>query len=136
MTAPTTPERKAPPLTEMTQAGVPDTDRYTDFMRYSLPPLFAHEDVQFDGYGRYKLPSPTTGKLTSYTRATTMAKTISDASGLESWKIREKVNAVMQAKTFSAQLNTEVISTWSDIEFALAAAYLEGSWKPESMTHS
>jgi len=95
--------------------------RFTDFMRYPLPPLVVREEVQFDGWGRYKLPSPTTGKLTSYTRATTMAKTISDDSGLTSWKIREKVNAVLRAQ----QLSITAGPPLTDTEMAMVAGFLQ-----------
>ena len=96
--------------------------RFTDFMRYPLPPLVVREEVQFDGWGRYKLPSPTTGKLTSYTRATTMAKTISDDSGLTSWKSREKVNAVMRAIEIAALVGAGDGDQLTDTELAITAA--------------
>ena len=96
--------------------------RFTDFMRYPLPPLVVREEVQFDGWGRYKLPSPTTGKLTSYTRATTMAKTISDDSGLTSWKIREKVNAVMRAIEIAALVGAGDGDQLTDTELAITDA--------------
>jgi hypothetical protein len=125
--ASTNPERnEVPPVTELNAFGAPDTGRFTDFMRYPLPPLIQREDVQFDGYGRYKLPSPTTGKLTSYTRATTLAKTISDSSGLESWKIREKVNAVLRAAELTRQMvGGHSTSDWTDTDYGLYAAHLQ-----------
>ena len=104
-------------LTDGSAAG-----RFTDFMHYPLPPLVVREEVQFDGWGRYKLPSPTTGKLTSYTRATTMAKTISDDSGLTSWKIREKVNAVMRAIELAALVGAGDGDQLTETELAITDA--------------
>jgi len=116
-----TPERKEEnAVTEMLADGSAE-GRFTDFMRYPLPPLVVREEVQFDGWGRYKLPSPTTGKLTSYTRATTLAKTISDDSGLTSWKIREKVHAVLRAQ----QLSITAGPVLTDTEMAMVAGFLQ-----------
>jgi hypothetical protein len=44
--------------------------------------------VRFDGYGRYILPDPVTGKERSWTRVSTVAKALADMSGLEKWKLR------------------------------------------------
>lgn len=44
--------------------------------------------VRRDGYGRYLLPHPETGKETAYTRATTFAKSISDTYTLSMWQQR------------------------------------------------
>ena len=119
-TTSSSPERKQEQMTEMLTDGSAE-GRVTDFMRYPLPPAIVREEVQFDGWGRYKLPSPTTGKLTSYTRATTLAKTISDDSGLTNWKIREKVHAVLRAQ----QLSVTVANDMTDTELALVASYRE-----------
>lgn len=52
----------------------------------------AHErgeaDLEFDRWGRYKLPHPDTGKMTSWTRSTTFAKSISDTFALSQWSQR------------------------------------------------
>lgn len=105
-------------VTEIMADGSPDVARYSEFMRYLLPPKRVH-DVEFDGWGRYKVPSPTTGRPTAYSRATTVAKTIGDDSGLVAWKIREKVKAVLDA----AVLHENINSNLTDTEMALAAAY-------------
>lgn len=44
--------------------------------------------VERDSYGRYLLPHPVTGKTGSWTRATTLAKTISDTYTLSEWSQR------------------------------------------------
>lgn len=41
-----------------------------------------------DRWGRYQVVNPTTGKLTGYTRATTVAKALDDGSGLIGWSKR------------------------------------------------
>lgn len=41
-----------------------------------------------DKLGRYRITDPGTGKLVSYTRATTVAKTLDDTSNLEKWSGR------------------------------------------------
>lgn len=52
----------------------------------------AHErgegDLEFDRWGRYKLAHPETGKVQSFTRATTFAKSISDTFALSQWSQR------------------------------------------------
>lgn len=117
------PPRKEPSVTEMTVDGTPDRRRFSEFMRYELPPEIPREDVQYDGYGRYKLPSPTTGRPTSYTRATTVAGTTADHGGLLGWKVRSKVAAVLRAKEAWEWLQNG--SQITDEEAALGAAYRE-----------
>lgn len=41
--------------------------------------------VQRDHYGRYLIPDPATGKSRAWTRATTVASTLSDKFGLQAW---------------------------------------------------
>jgi hypothetical protein len=52
----------------------------------------AHErgetELEFDRWGRYKLKHPETGKVQSFTRATTFAKSISDTFALSQWSQR------------------------------------------------
>lgn len=51
----------------------------------SLAPLVT---VQRDRYGRYLIPDPVTGKQRAWTRATTVASTLSDKFGLQQWAQR------------------------------------------------
>lgn len=92
-----TPE-KGNSVTEIMVDGSPDVARYSEHSRYPLPPIPPQVEVTVDGYQRYKVPSPTTGKLTGFTRATTVARTTAEEYNLEQWKIRTKVMAVLKAK--------------------------------------
>lgn len=85
-------------MTEMMVDGSPDVARYSEHSRYPLPPIPPQVEVSVDGYQRYKVPSPTTGKLTGFTRATTVARTTAEEYNLEQWKIRTKVQAVLKAQ--------------------------------------
>lgn len=94
----TAPQEKGNAVTEMMVDGSPDVARYSEHSRYPLPPIPPQVEVTVDGYQRYKVPSPSTGKLTGFTRATTVARTTSDEYNLEQWKIRTKVMAVLKAQ--------------------------------------
>ena len=96
-TTPTTEEKPAmartgpTELTEDFQA----VQRVTQWMHYPLPPAPPRAESKFNGWGWYQLPSPTTGRPTGYPRATTIAKTLEDRSGLEKWNVRERVQQVL-----------------------------------------
>ncbi|SIB68314.1 hypothetical protein [Mycobacteroides abscessus] len=91
-------QEKGNVVTEMMVDGSPDVARYSEYSRYPLPPIPPQVEVTVDGYQRYKVPSPSTGKLTGFTRATTVSRTTSEEYNLEQWKIRTKVMAVLKAK--------------------------------------
>lgn len=94
---PTTTRKEPPAVTEIMADGTPEPyARYSEFMHYPLPPFPERVDVNVDGWNRYKLPHPTTGKITAYTRATTVAKVTADTYKLERWKQRMKVTAVLK----------------------------------------
>lgn len=57
-------------------------------------PAGKDDNAEFDRYGRYVIPHPTTGKKTSWTRATTYAKSISDTYALGQWMLRMAVKGV------------------------------------------
>jgi len=86
--------RKKESVTELTVNGA-DIGRYSEHSRYPLPPFPERINVAVDGWNRYKLPSPSTGRLTAYTRATTVASTTPDFYNLNRWKIRTKVAAAV-----------------------------------------
>lgn len=78
-----------------TENGVVQYARYSEFAHLPLPPFPEAVNVEMDGWQRYKVPSPTTGKLTAYTRVTTVAKSSADLYKLGRWKERTKVLAVL-----------------------------------------
>jgi len=47
--------------------------------------------IERDRWGRYRIPHPDTGKVQSWTRATTLAGTLADRFGLEQWSKRNVV---------------------------------------------
>ncbi len=120
------PERKAPPpMTELDANGIPDRGRYTDYSRYPLPATPPREDVQFDSWGRYKLPSPTTGRLTSYSRATTLSSATADHFHLGQWRIRSKVQAVLAAQQHALAVQSGDADNLTDNEMAMACTFNE-----------
>lgn len=52
------------------------------------PPVSGRAEPTFNGNHQYRLPHPETGKLTSYTRASTVAKTLEDTWMLDAWARR------------------------------------------------
>ncbi|WP_237146503.1 PD-(D/E)XK nuclease family protein [Mycobacteroides abscessus] len=108
-------------MTEMMVDGSPDVARYSEHSRYPLPPIPPQVEVTVDGYQRYKVPSPTTGKLTGFTRATTVARTTAEEYNLEQWKIRTKVMAVLKAK--EAYEVVDVIAQGDEDTVELAQLY-------------
>ena len=71
--------------------------RSTRTRAYALPPEPPRATATYDGWGRYKLPSPSTGRPTGYTRATTVASTLDDTYNLSRWSRRETVRHVLTA---------------------------------------
>lgn len=72
--------------------------RATRTRGYALPPDPPRASATYDGWGRYKLPSPSTGRPTGYTRATTVASTLDDTYNLSRWARRETVRHVIDAQ--------------------------------------
>ncbi|ACF05048.1 hypothetical protein Nigel_45 [Mycobacterium phage Nigel] len=96
-TTPTTKEKPAMARTaplELTE-DFQEAPRFTQWMRYPLPPAVPRAESKFNGWGWYQLPSPTTGRPTGYPRASTVAKTLDDTYGLNKWKTREMVKRVL-----------------------------------------
>lgn len=67
-----------------------------------------------DGYGRYRLPDPTTGRTRSWTRATTVVGALKDLNGLIGWK-RRKVAEGLAARP-------ELLTAIPDIAAQIEAA--------------
>jgi len=113
---------KEEPTVEMTDEGEADTRRYSEYMRYPLPPFPEQVNVDLDRWKRYKVPSPTTGKLTSFPRATTIAGVLDDGYNLERWKQRTKVEAVIKAKVALDKVEDGNEQT-TELDLLLADAY-------------
>lgn len=112
-------------MTILDYRGAPDTSRHSEFSHYPLPPSRNRENIELVR-GRYMLPSPSTGKLTAYSRATRIAGTISDDSFLTSWKIREKVYAILRAKEIRDTVFKNAVadaSGYTDNELAMGSAF-------------
>lgn len=58
----------------------------------------------FNGNGQYRLPHPETGKLTSYTRASTVAKTLEDTWMLDAWAKRMMLIGLQRSLALQADL--------------------------------
>lgn len=122
--APIHPARKdTSTVIEMQADGSPATGLYTEFMRYPLPPPLPRVEPERDHYSRYKLPSPTTGRPTAYTRTTTVSSTTADHYGLNQWKFRNKVMAVLRAAKAAADIQGPDADTLNDTDMALATTF-------------
>jgi hypothetical protein len=60
------------------------------------------KDTQRDRWGRYLIPDPDTGKARGWTRATTVAKTLDDASNLTAWAKRTVARGVAARSSLAA----------------------------------
>jgi hypothetical protein len=83
-------------MTELNHEGEAPDERATRTMGYPLPPAPPRAVATYDGWGRYKLPSPTTGRPTGFTRATTVASTLDDTYNLSRWARRETARNVLR----------------------------------------
>jgi hypothetical protein len=59
----------------------------------------------FNGNGQYRLPSPETGRMTSYTRASTVAKTLEDTWMLDKWAKRMMLVGIQRSLPLQADLD-------------------------------
>jgi hypothetical protein len=85
-------------MTQLAEDGTEvEEQRFTQWSRYPLPPAPPRFTVVYDGYGRYKLPSPSTGRPTAFSRATTIADTLDETYNLNRWKRRNAVKAIFTA---------------------------------------
>ncbi|AYD81120.1 hypothetical protein SEA_GRAND2040_50 [Mycobacterium phage Grand2040] len=98
-TAPQTHETHQPRQETATMTAIDENGdfypRHTEWMRYPLPPEPPRPPSKYNGRHQYMLPHPETGRLTSYPRATTVAKTLEDTTGLAKWNRRNVVGAVL-----------------------------------------
>lgn len=69
------------------------------------PPVSGRAVPTFNGNGQYRLPHPDTGKLTSYTRASTVAKTLEDTWMLDGWAKRMMLLGLQRSLALQADLD-------------------------------
>lgn len=69
------------------------------------PPLAGRVEPTFNGNGQYRLPDPATGKMTSYTRASTVAKTLEDTWMLDKWAKRMMLIGLQRSTALQADLD-------------------------------
>lgn len=65
-----------------------DTDTFED-------PEPTGRQIEFDGWGRYKLPHPDTGDMTAWTRVTTLAGALEDQYHLSMWGRRKVLEGLV-----------------------------------------
>lgn len=106
------------------------------------PPLPGRVEPTFNGNGQYRLPDPVTGRLTSYTRASTVAKTLEDTWMLDAWAkrmmliglagtrsillqadklITEHINRDLPLSTAARELRTPLNNLAEDAQYAAGA---------------
>jgi len=68
----------------------------------NVPIASPARDAQRDRWGRYLIPDPDTGKTRGWTRATTVAKTLDDASNLTAWAKRMAALGVAMRPSLAA----------------------------------
>lgn len=69
------------------------------------PPVRGRAAPTFNGNGQYRLPDPVTGKMTSYTRASTVAKTLEDTWMLDKWAKRMMLLGIQRSVALQADLD-------------------------------
>lgn len=70
--------------------------RTTEWSRYPLPPAIpGRYKPEYNHYGQYTLPHPTTGRQSAFSRATTIAGVLDDTYNLDLWIQRQLVQAVL-----------------------------------------
>jgi hypothetical protein len=90
------------------------TPRVTRTMNYPLPPEPPRVAAVYDGWGRYKLPHPTTGRPTGFTRATTVAGTLDDTYNLSRWARRETARFLVGAMTDDSPIVSPIVDAFSE----------------------
>lgn len=80
------------------------------------PPVPGRAAPVFNGNSQYVLPDPKTGEPTSYTRASTVAKTLEDTWMLEAWAKRMLLLGIQDSPQLRAQLDRIVLGHVPDEE--------------------
>lgn len=89
--APVEPEVSDPVATVVAVTTVTDRPAEPDVFADADPAPAPFVEVKRDRHGRYVLPHPITGVEQSWTRATTLARCLSDETKLTEWKLRQAV---------------------------------------------
>lgn len=75
------------------------------------PPVPGRREPTFNGNGQYRLPDPETGKLTSYSRASTIAKTLEDTWNLDKWAKRNMLIGIFRSGALQRDL-WDTMTAW------------------------
>ena len=82
-------------MTEVTLDGA-IAPRTTQWSRYPLPPeIPGRFKPEYNRYGQYQLPHPSTGRPSAFSRATTIAAVLDDTYALDMWIQRKIITAVL-----------------------------------------
>jgi hypothetical protein len=96
-------------MTALDETGMADTAyARTEHHGFALPPKTGRFIPKMDGYGRYRLPHPTKEVLTSFTRVTTIAKTLDDTYNLEQWAKRNVLTGMTKSPALVAAATAAV----------------------------
>lgn len=98
--------------------------RWTEHMHYPLPPAPPRATIVHGQWGWYRLPHPVTGLPTGYPRATTIADTLDEQTGLNKWKRRETAKRIYELSQMPPQtrLNEFVETTAASALAAIGKA--------------
>lgn len=96
--------------TTLSTRTAPTTETVTDAFESAAPTAKQDNEPKRDRWGRYLLPNPVTGKRQAWTRATTMAKSISDTFALSQWSQR------MVAKGFALRPDLIALASTLDVK--------------------
>lgn len=81
--------------------------RETEWSKYPLPPeIPGRFRPQYNRYGQYQLPHPTTGRPAAFSRATTIASTLDETYNLDMWIQRQLIKSVMEGVRLQMDLQS------------------------------
>lgn len=83
--------------------------------KYPLPGPIRDFEPERDHFGRYKMPNPNTGEISGHTRATTIAKALTDNTGgkraLENYRDRMLIKGLIKAPELLEGFDTSLLDT-------------------------
>lgn len=81
--------------------------RETEWSKYPLPPaLPGRFKPEYNRYGQYQLPHPSTGRPSAFSRATTIASTLDETYNLDMWIQRQLIKSVMEGVRLQMDLQS------------------------------